>query len=75
LIRCVDQAIGIVRARTGGTADDAFARLRRISQAETPNWRWFHATSSMKRCAPPAPGTPDNDPKVALRAGIRHGAG
>jgi AmiR/NasT family two-component response regulator len=34
LIRCVDQAIGIVRARTGGTADDAFARLRRISQAE-----------------------------------------
>ncbi len=30
----IDQAIGILRARTGGTADEAFDRLRRISQAE-----------------------------------------
>jgi GAF domain-containing protein len=30
----IDQAIGIIRARTGGTAEDAFNRLKRISQAE-----------------------------------------
>lgn len=30
----IDQAIGIMRARSGGTADEAFDRLRRISQAE-----------------------------------------
>lgn len=30
----IEQAIGILRARTGGTADEAFARLRSISQAE-----------------------------------------
>jgi GAF domain-containing protein len=30
----IDQAIGIVRGRTGGTAEDAFDRLKRISQAE-----------------------------------------
>ncbi|WP_024441791.1 GAF and ANTAR domain-containing protein [Mycobacterium sp. UM_WGJ] len=30
----IDQAIGILRARSGGTAEDAFDRLRRISQAE-----------------------------------------
>ncbi len=30
----IDQAIGILRGRTGGTSDEAFARLRAISQAE-----------------------------------------
>ncbi|MEO8748785.1 MAG: GAF and ANTAR domain-containing protein [Allobranchiibius sp.] len=30
----IEQAIGILRARTGGTADEVFARLRSISQAE-----------------------------------------
>lgn len=30
----IDQAIGILRARSGGTAEEAFDRLRRISQAE-----------------------------------------
>lgn len=30
----IDQAIGMLRARTGGTADEAFARLRDISQRE-----------------------------------------
>lgn len=30
----IDQAIGILIARTGGTADEAFARLRVISQGE-----------------------------------------
>jgi len=30
----IDQAIGILRARRGGTADEAFARLRAISQHE-----------------------------------------
>lgn len=30
----IDQAIGILRARSGGTAEEAFERLRRISQAE-----------------------------------------
>jgi len=30
----IDQAIGILRSRSGDTADEAFARLRAISQAE-----------------------------------------
>jgi GAF domain-containing protein len=30
----IDQAIGIVRSRSGGSADEAFERLTRISQAE-----------------------------------------
>jgi AmiR/NasT family two-component response regulator len=30
----IDQAIGIIRARTGGSADEAFARLRQSSQSE-----------------------------------------
>ncbi len=30
----IDQAIGLLRGRTGGTADEAFARLRAISQSE-----------------------------------------
>lgn len=30
----IDQAIGIIRARTGATPDEAFARLRQISQTE-----------------------------------------
>lgn len=30
----IDQAIGIVRSRSGGTAEEAFARLVRISQSE-----------------------------------------
>jgi GAF domain-containing protein len=30
----IDQAIGIVRSRSGGSAEDAFDRLRQISQAE-----------------------------------------
>lgn len=30
----IDQAIGVIRARTGGTSEDAFARLRDISQRE-----------------------------------------
>lgn len=30
----IDQAIGLLRGRTGGTADEAFARLRSLSQAE-----------------------------------------
>jgi GAF domain-containing protein len=30
----IDQAIGLVRGRTGGTGDEAFASLRRISQSE-----------------------------------------
>jgi GAF domain-containing protein len=32
--KIIDQAIGIVRGRTGGTEDDAFNRLKRISQTE-----------------------------------------
>jgi GAF domain/ANTAR domain len=30
----IDQAIGIIRSRSGGSADEAFARLRQISQSE-----------------------------------------
>jgi GAF domain-containing protein len=30
----IDQAIGLLRGRSGGTAEEAFARLRAISQAE-----------------------------------------
>jgi GAF domain-containing protein len=30
----IDQAVGILRARSGGTSDEAFDRLRAISQAE-----------------------------------------
>jgi len=30
----IDQAIGLLRGRTGGTAEEAFARLRSISQSE-----------------------------------------
>ena len=30
----IDQAIGIIRSRSGGGPDDAFARLKRISQSE-----------------------------------------
>ncbi|MDQ2838696.1 MAG: GAF and ANTAR domain-containing protein [Actinomycetota bacterium] len=30
----IDQAIGILRSRSGGSADEAFARLREISQGE-----------------------------------------
>jgi len=30
----IDQAIGLLRGRTGGTADEAFARLRAMSQRE-----------------------------------------
>ena len=30
----IDQAIGILRSRTGGSADEAFGRLRQISQSE-----------------------------------------
>lgn len=30
----IDQAIGLIRGRTGATADEAFARLREISQTE-----------------------------------------
>jgi AmiR/NasT family two-component response regulator len=32
--KTIDQAIGIIRGRSGGTAEDAFDRLRRISQSE-----------------------------------------
>ncbi len=31
----IDQAIGVMRSRSGGTADEAFERLRQISQAES----------------------------------------
>jgi GAF domain-containing protein len=30
----IDQAIGVIRARSGGSAEDGFDRLRRISQSE-----------------------------------------
>ena len=30
----IDQAIGLLRGRTGATADEAFARLRQMSQSE-----------------------------------------
>jgi len=30
----IDQAIGLLRGRTGGTAEEAFGRLRAISQSE-----------------------------------------
>ena len=30
----IDQAVGILRSRSGGTADEAFARLTHISQTE-----------------------------------------
>jgi AmiR/NasT family two-component response regulator len=30
----IDQAIGLIRGRTGATAEEAFARLRGISQSE-----------------------------------------
>lgn len=30
----IDQAIGLLRSRTGGTAEEAFARLRELSQGE-----------------------------------------
>jgi GAF domain-containing protein len=30
----IDQAVGLLRGRTGATADEAFARLRQISQSE-----------------------------------------
>lgn len=30
----IDQAIGILRSRTGGTAEDAFNRMKKISQSE-----------------------------------------
>ena len=30
----IDQAIGIIRSRTGGSADEAFERLTHISQTE-----------------------------------------
>ncbi|HEY0225890.1 MAG TPA: ANTAR domain-containing protein, partial [Mycobacterium sp.] len=30
----IDQAVGIIRSRTGGDADDAFERLTQISQTE-----------------------------------------
>ena len=30
----IDQAIGILRSRSGGSADEAFERLTRISQTE-----------------------------------------
>jgi GAF domain-containing protein len=30
----IDQAIGIIRSRSGGSADEAFARLRHISQTD-----------------------------------------
>jgi AmiR/NasT family two-component response regulator len=30
----IDQAIGVIRARTGRSAQDTFAQLRTISQAE-----------------------------------------
>jgi hypothetical protein len=32
--KIIDQAIGIIRSRTGGTADDTFDRLKRMSQTE-----------------------------------------
>ncbi|WP_428341326.1 ANTAR domain-containing protein [Mycobacterium sp.] len=32
--KTIDQAIGIIRARSGGTEEEAFNRLRRISQTE-----------------------------------------
>ena len=32
--KVIDQAIGIIRGRTGGTGEDAFNRLKRISQTE-----------------------------------------
>ena len=32
--KTIDQAIGIIRGRTGGTEEDAFNRLKRISQTE-----------------------------------------
>ena len=30
----IDQAIGIIRSRSGGSADEAFERLTQISQTE-----------------------------------------
>ena len=30
----IDQAVGIIRSRSGGTADEAFERLAQISQTE-----------------------------------------
>jgi hypothetical protein len=35
----IDQAIGIIRARTGVSADEAFDRLTKISQAENTKLR------------------------------------
>jgi GAF domain-containing protein len=32
--KVIDQAIGILRGRTGGTAEDAFSRMKHISQSE-----------------------------------------
>jgi len=32
--KIIDQAIGIIRSRTGGTEDDTFNRLKRMSQTE-----------------------------------------
>jgi AmiR/NasT family two-component response regulator len=32
--KVIDQAIGIIRGRIGGSADDAFLRLKHISQTE-----------------------------------------
>ena len=62
----IDQAIGLIRGRSGRSTEEAFTQLRAISQANTANWlRWRNA-SSMKPCAAPAPDTtrPEREPPI-----------
>ena len=53
----IDQAIGIIRSRSGDDAHAAFERLARISQTENTKLNVVAERWSRRRCGAPAPGT------------------
>ena len=51
----IDQAIGLIRGRSGRTTEEAFTSYGRSAKPNTVNWLRWPNRSSMKPCAAPAP--------------------
>ena len=60
----IDQAIGLLRGRTGATAEEAFARLRAISQSEHTKLADVASTSLTRRSVAPEPVIPRARPRA-----------
>ena len=46
----IDQAIGIIRSRSGVSAEEAFDRLTRLSQTENVKLTWWRSGWWTRRC-------------------------